>query len=378
MRVGFLIDRWDPQKGGLEAALAALVIRLAERGDTPLVFALSAAPGAPGEFVALEVSTSRRGTMEAELAAKFPHSARLADCDVTVAVRHAPRADVYWPHGGLHAATLRAGESAKSGLAGPVARFLHAVSPRHRAFRAVEREALGGGARRIWCVSKLVRDEIVAAHPDAAPRIEVHANGVDRQRFRPELRAEHRDALRAEVGVPAGVPILLFAGTNWRLKGWPDAVSALTDLPDPWTCMLAGGRSQEAADYARSRGIADRVVVARTSDMERLLGAADVFVQPTYRDPCSLTTLEALAAGVPVITTTADGAAAAVTAPVAGAIVPTGDVPALRRALAERLAIAGDPERAGSARAAARESTVGRQKDQWLDGLCASLEAQSV
>jgi len=375
MRVGFLIDRWDPQKGGLEVALAALVTHLAERGDAPMVFGLSTAVDAPGEFVAVRVSTSRRGAMERELAAGFLRSAERTACDVTVALRHAPRADVYWPHGGLHAATLRAGELARSPLVRPLARLLHAWSPRHRTFRALEHEALTGGAARIWCVSRLVRDEIVAAYPGSAARVEVHANGVDRARFSPELRSLHRAALLSEMDVPPDAPVLLFAGTNWRLKGWPDAVAALSALKHlPWTCVLAGRRPEEAAHHARQHGLPGRVVVSPTNDMQRLLGAADVFVQPTHRDPCSLATLESLAAGVPVVTTSADGAAEALASSGAGSVIASGDVPALQRALGEWLAIASDQPRSESARAAARAATAGRDRTAWLDGLCASLE----
>jgi UDP-glucose:(heptosyl)LPS alpha-1,3-glucosyltransferase len=376
VRVGAFVDRLDPARGGMERALCQLITHLRGRGHEVNVYGMSAADTAPGDFRLVQVPRLPRGGLERVLAQRSLAAARGDGCDVTLAVRHAAEVDVLWPHGGAHGATLAAGERAKGGVAGSVSKLLHRASPRHRAFLDLERAALTGGVGRVWCVSELVRAELSAAYPGCEERLEVHANGVDRETFHPRLREQHRDAVRAEHGVAAGAPLLVFPGGNLRLKGWPLLLEALTAATDAaWTCLAVGCDVGEASRDALAAGLEQRVRVLPRQDMTRMLGAADLLVQPTYRDPCSLATLEALAGGVPVVTTQANGASEALGGPDAGTVVPVGDAAALGAALRTWIArLAGEAERA-AAGVAARAATDGRNAEAWLDALTASLEA---
>jgi UDP-glucose:(heptosyl)LPS alpha-1,3-glucosyltransferase len=283
-------------------------------------------------------------------------------------------ADIYWPHGGLHAATLAAGESSKGGVGGTISRALHRISPKHRAFVGLEDRLFAARrARAVWCVSQLVRDEIAARYPQTADLLEVHANGVDLERFHPRLRRERRNAFLARHGADPAHPVILFLGGNWRLKGFDVLAAALRDVPPPWTLIAAGnghGRVQ-AAEIAAGGG---RVVVLPQQDARDLFGAADLLVQPTFRDPCSLATLEALASGVPVITTRENGAADAVTQDLAGTVIDAPDAALLAPAIRHWLQTVGveavrTTEVAVEARRAAERRPIGT----WLDGLTASL-----
>jgi UDP-glucose:(heptosyl)LPS alpha-1,3-glucosyltransferase len=75
--------------------------------------------------------------------------------------------------------------------------------------------------------------------------------------------------------------------------------------------VVAGnGAIAEYSAKARQLGVGHRVTFAGQVDsMPRLYAAADAFVHPTFHDACSLATLEALACGLPVITTRVNGAA---------------------------------------------------------------------
>jgi UDP-glucose:(heptosyl)LPS alpha-1,3-glucosyltransferase len=319
----------------------------------------------------VDVLPSPRGPRDALFAKRAVAAAKRERCDVTVGVRHVTGVDVYWPHGGVHAETLAAVERSKGRVGGAVSRALHRVSPKQRTLLALERRFFEDHKdARIWCVSDLVRREILARWPRCEPLIEVHRNGVDVECFHPDLRDDHRARVRRELGVADGVPLLLFLGGAWRLKGWPVLLDALGRMRDPkWICVAAGARHDAALRAAVRAGLSDRVRVLPRQDPRPLYAAADLLVQPTWRDPCSLATIEALACGVPVVTTDANGAAETGDAV---SIVPAGDAAAFADAVAQRFADLGDAASAGRRRLAARAAAPAQ--DAWLGGLLASLE----
>jgi UDP-glucose:(heptosyl)LPS alpha-1,3-glucosyltransferase len=279
--------------------------------------------------------------------------------------------DVYWPHGGLHRATLAAGERSRGPISGGVSRALHKVSVKHRTFLRLEDKLLtGGGARRVWCVSSLVRDEIAAAHTAAGPRLEVHPNGVDLATFHPGLRAERRAEFLRRHRIDAASAVLVFPGGNWTLKGWDVLWTALAEVGGRWLLVAAG---DDADLIATPRGLCERAVLLPRQDARDLWGAADLVVQPTWRDPCSLATLEALASGVPVATTDANGASDAVRTSGVGGVVAAGDVAGWAALLSRCVERLGDPAAAAADRTRAREAASGRPEDAWLRGLAASL-----
>jgi hypothetical protein len=158
VRVGFLIDRWQPDRGGAERAMADLAAWLAERGHEPRVLDVRA----PFALT--------RGRRARALGQALVSAAQEAGCDVTVGIRHLPRVDLYWPHAGSHAEALRGARSARAGrlLAPEEVR----AGGRHRTFLEMERELLeGGGARRIACVSRelAVRSRVDSPGPLGTP-----------------------------------------------------------------------------------------------------------------------------------------------------------------------------------------------------------------
>ena len=179
--------------------------------------------------------------------------------------------------------------------------------------------------------------------------------------------------MRARWGVPADVPLLVFPGGNLSLKGWGTLRAALREIRElPWTCAAVGVDVARVLLDSRGTWLARRLVALPRQDMRDALGAADLLVQPTFRDPCSLATLEALSAGVAVVTTDANGARDAIDAG-CGAVVPAGDAPALAAALASWIGRVADPAERARTAEAARRATADRSAEAWLRGLRASL-----
>ena len=176
-------------------------------------------------------------------------------------------------------------------------------------------------------------------------------NGVDLANFRP-VDEQTRAAARNRLGIDRDVPLAVCLGRITRQKGqdvllaaWPRVRS---QCPAAWLCIVGDGEALPALRACAPPGVR---FMPPVTDPRCWYAAADVVVLPSRWEGLSLTLLEALASGCPVVVTDIPGLAEAVTAGV-GVRVPAGDAHALAGALARRLI---EPDlRAVEARAAAR------------------------
>jgi len=149
-----------------------------------------------------------------------------------------------------------------------------------------------------------------------------------------------RRQTRAMAGVPADAVVILQVSRMERGKGQTvllDALNRLRDLPG-WLCWIVGGaqRAEEEryqkqlTDAAAQAGLLGRVrFLGERTDVRHLLGAADVYCQPNIgADAFGITFVEALYAGLPVVTSALGGALEIVNAD-CGILVPPGDPAAL-------------------------------------------------
>lgn len=359
LTVGFLIDRWEPARGGAERALAALARHLGARGARVLAFAERAAPDAPGELVHVRTRGLTRVGRELRLAERLVRAARDARCQVTLGLRHLPSVDVYWPHGGALRPALEARARARGRDPS------RALRGRFRAFLELERALMRGGARRVVCVSGLVEDELAREYPEARERLVRVENGVDLARFTPANRATLGLELRRELGIEG--PLIGFAAREPELKGLATLLAALERLRErPWRLVVAGPKSLGRwRRLARGLGLAERVVWRHELDPAALWSAADLCAAPTFRDTSGLVILEALASGTPVVTTACAGAADVLHDPAQGSVLTlAGDVEALAAALDQRLGARLATH--GPDRERVRDAVRGRDAERWL------------
>jgi len=184
----------------------------------------------------------------------------------------------------------------------------------HRSVRAARRfEAMQlASARCVVAVSRETAAAFQERYGVRPERIVIIPNGIDTERFNPLDARKSRAALRHALGISDGTLTLLAAANNFRLKGVRYAIEAMAapELGDALLLVAGVGEIEEFAALARRKGVADRVrFLGRVEDMPSLYGAADIFVHPTAHDACSLATLEAMASGLPVVTTRFNGAA---------------------------------------------------------------------
>lgn len=142
-------------------------------------------------------------------------------------------------------------------------------------------------------------------------------NGVDIERFHPRNR-QYREEIRKRYGIGDEF-VILFVSNNFRMKGLRYLLEALFRLKkeghSPFKLLILGrDRQNPYLRLAKKLGILEEVIFAGSTDEpEKYYGTADLLAHPTFYDACSLTVLEALASGLPVITTLSNGAGGIIT-----------------------------------------------------------------
>lgn len=201
----------------------------------------------------------------------------------------------------------------RAGVQGPAARLVTGLHPRHRALLWLERRLFTNPGVRIVATAVRGREEIARHYGRDPDGIAVVRNGVALERFTPAT-PEERVRMRVALGLPQGAWTLLAVGSGFERKGVRFLLEALTLLrAEGWkdlVLLVAGkGRVRPLARLARARGIADVVRwLGPTRRVQELYAASDLFVLPSLYDPFSSACLEALACGLPVVTSRWAGA----------------------------------------------------------------------
>ena len=254
-----------------------------------------------------------------------------------------PGCHLYRAGDGVHATWLDLRSRARG-----VPPWLTLMSPWHRYTLAAEAAMFRHpNLRAVICNSRMVRDDIAQRFGTAAEKLNVIYNGVDLEHFHPRLRAEHRAAVRTSLGIDDTTPIILFVGSGFERKGMPTLLPALARMKRRDAVLLVVGRDRKQRDMqalAARLGVAERVrFLGGQKDVRPFYGAADCFALPTLYDPMPNAALEALACGLPVVTSTTCGAAELIQPNINGRIVAALDADALAHSLDAVLACACDP-----------------------------------
>jgi glycosyltransferase involved in cell wall biosynthesis len=179
--------------------------------------------------------------------------------------------------------------------------------------------------------SRYMRGEILQSYSVPAGNVHVVHNAVDTREFSVEAREALRDEMRARWRIPPDATCLLFLGHNYRLKGLWQLLDVLSHA-DPSVHLLVAGRGTGPGQRREARrrivrcGLQDRVTLAGpVRPSLHALAAADVLVHLSWHDSFGFVALEAMACGLPVITTPHVGAAELIDDGVSGLVVDPSD-----------------------------------------------------
>ncbi len=171
--------------------------------------------------------------------------------------------------------------------------------------------------------------------------VRVIPNGVDTTQFSPYVRLERRESARARRNIRDSDLVLLLIGNDWQNKGLPTILKAMAACSDlPFRLLIVGSDASECFyEHARSLGVYERCRwEPPRADVMDLYAAAEVYVSPSREDAFALPPLEAMACGLPVITSVHNGGSRIITEGMDGFIVTDPDDSVALAVLLRRLA----------------------------------------
>jgi len=319
-----------PARGGAETYLGDLARRLARDGHAVHLYACrwdAAALPASMHYHRLEVAKGPRFLRPWRFGEACERALAQARHDVTVGFDKTWGQDVLYPQGGLHAASrhhnLLKYRSKAMRFAAAAAKLF---DPAAWSFGRLERKQYLGPTKPIIVVnSRMVQRHFEQFYGIVPETLRVVHSAIDPLRFSAEDRPKRRQEERDRWGVAPDEPVGLMVAMNYRLKGLEPLIRATATLPRDARFRLAIVGHPKFAKYERLAnrlGVAERFrFLGFRADPKEAYFAADFLVHPTFYDPCSLVALEALACGLPVITTRYNGASELLTVPDNGLVV---------------------------------------------------------
>jgi UDP-glucose:(heptosyl)LPS alpha-1,3-glucosyltransferase len=338
LNIGFVRRGFSPT-GGAEAYLRRVASALVAAGHEATLFTTQ-------DWPEKEWGLGRIMRVGGESPIAFADELERLDprkhCDLLLSLERTWRCDFFRAGDGVHQAWLDRKAQFETKLKKIVRRF----NRKHEAILRLEKSLLGnGGARRVIANSAMVRDEIVRYYGFAEDAIDLIRNGVRVSDFGPAPRK--RAAARAQLRIGSNEVAVLFLGSGWERKGLRFAIAAMEKLRHQGMRLLVAGRGKPRKYRAKCV-----TFLGEIEDVRLPLAAGDIFILPTVYDPFSNASLEAMAAGLPVITTRANGCSEIIEPKVHGSIV---DRPDAVEALSDALHFWGDESRRLDARPALLE-----------------------
>jgi UDP-glucose:(heptosyl)LPS alpha-1,3-glucosyltransferase len=293
-----LIRRQFSATGGAELYVQRLLGALAAAGHETHLFAEKWQGQAAGvQFHTINVDASR-----AERPLRFAEMVNAVllqeKFDCVFSLERTLKQDVYRAGDGLHRVWLERRKQFASWWKRP----LVGLGAFHRNMMALEARTFDpANTKHVIVNSEMVRGEI-AQHFPAFPQERIHLirNGVEVQRF----QKADRNAARQRFGLADDDFVLVFVGSGWERKGLP------------WLLKFMAGRSDDSKlkllvvtrDRMRGKVPPNVVLTGPLTDVETAYAAADLLTFLPIYEPCSNVVSEALATGIPVITTAFNGA----------------------------------------------------------------------
>jgi UDP-glucose:(heptosyl)LPS alpha-1,3-glucosyltransferase len=372
LQIVFVRRGYSPS-GGAETYLKRLARGVVEAGHDAQLVATNEWPDAEWPFGSI---THLRSKSPIEFASELKRIRARIGSHVLCSLERVWDCDVYRAGDGVHRAWLD--RRRKFDL--PLKRFVRTLGSKHHDLLRLEQSLFSDrNAGRVIVASQMVKDEIVNFYGYPAEKIDLVRNGVPLEKFRfnPELREKSRE----ESNLKPDQTAILFAGSGWERKGLLFALEVAALCKDRKMRLLVAGRGN-ARPYKAKRlrfWREDPIqFLGEVADMVRVYAAADIFILPTIYDPFSNACLEALACGLPVITTRSNGFSEIIEGGVHGSVVDdAGDLIALRDAIR----LWSDPSRRAAARCAnsqlAAQFDISKNVDQTL-GIVRSAAKQET
>jgi UDP-glucose:(heptosyl)LPS alpha-1,3-glucosyltransferase len=288
-------------------------------------------------------------------------------------------ADVHRLGGGTHQEFLRYNLLGYPAFGRAIKKCTYLLSPSSRRAAAQEKRLLLQPDIFYLAVSRFVAGQLMRSAPISPQNVQVLHNGVDTERFNPRQAGACRDAERQKLGVESQHICFLFVAHNLRLKN----LALLRKVFDRLHQQMPAIRLMVAGKRRPPFRAPWLVYAGQTTRPECLYGACDALLHPTYYDACANVVLEALASGLPVISSNLNGSAELIEHGRQGYVLPvTGPRTEVEGQWGERIReLAADQARrtqfGNAAAELARQHSIPHYMDQFEDFLNRILAARA-
>jgi UDP-glucose:(heptosyl)LPS alpha-1,3-glucosyltransferase len=366
MRIAILTRRFDPSGGGTERDLIVTARHLRRAGHELVVYA-DEVRGASGDLRVNRVGSAAlpRALAVVRFAYAAPRAARAGGAELVLSFARTIGADILRSGGGAHASYIRAARQWR-GAAGALAMRL---APYHRAQMLVERRGFAAPElRKVIAVSNFVRDDLIRSFGLPGDRAVTLYNGVDLDRYRPRTDDSDRREIRARHRIPEAARVVAFVGNGFGRKGLGCLIDAWPKIgADAYLIVVGNDRAASSFGERASRGgVAERVIFAGSvPEVAPYFHASDAFALPSLFEPFGNVVMEAMACGIPALSSSMCGVAELMPPELRGYVVADpGDASELARRVEAMLAAGREAGRV--ARATAEQFTwerYGRELD---------------
>ena len=315
MKIALNIYKYLPTKGGGEGYLANFANQLVERGHEVHIYA-SKWESNNNRLHYHTVPSIRypKFLKDVTFVINSYNSMANNDYDIVHVVGRALGMNVFNPHCGVQKSWLKQDLlSVRCPYFRLLKRIIRLFSFRQNFILWLDRKQYTcKKVSRIIAISDMIKRDIIKYHNLGPEKIDVVYNGVDLQRFNPNNRSRYSAAIRKKLSLGEEF-VVLYISNNFRLKGLYTLIMALGELKKSgkkFKALIVGrGRVASYRKLAKKLNCQENLIfMGHVGEIEKYYAASDIYVHPTFYDSCSLVVTEALASGVPAITTIHDGA----------------------------------------------------------------------
>ncbi len=304
MRIGIIRGRYNPY-GGAEVFLTRFIDELINKGHEVVVFA-NEWPESNG--VTLKRINPKGPSFLRPLC--FANNVKKAveqeTLDSVISFERTFSQDIYRAGDGCHREWL----TRRMRAVGPLKSVLLTLNPKHRVLLYLEKKLFTDPRlKKVVANSKRGKEEITRLYGLRPEDICVIYNGIEVSKLKTINIEAERKKLRKKLKISPEAPVLLFVGSGFERKGLLYLIQALALLPEETVLVVIGkGGTGPYKKEAQRLGISRQVIfLGPVKGATGYHPVADVFVLPSIYEPFSNACLEAMASGLPVVTSRVGG-----------------------------------------------------------------------
>lgn len=297
MKLAFCLFKYFPF-GGLQRDFLRIAKECIHRGHQVDVFAMSwEGEREPGISVNIIPARGLQNHTRARyfVAQLKPH---LTKYDLVIGFNKIPGLDIYYAADTCYQAKARSQHS-----------FLYRLTPRYRHLIDYEKAVFAASHTDVLLLSKFQQADFMRFYNTGAFRFHLLPPGIARDRVAPPNASDIRQQTRKEFNIKENDFLLLLVGSGFKTKGLDRILLGYAALPEilknRTTVYVIGKDNPEIfLRQAKQLGIIERIkFLGGRNDVPRFLLAADLLLHPAYNENTGTVLLEAIAAGLPVLTT---------------------------------------------------------------------------